>query len=83
MWAKFPADGFSTSKRESGASGSVAFATELLDRTGVLVAPGVVFGAEYDTYVRFSAVVTEERMREVVDALSRSAFLATGVSAAS
>ena len=81
-WAKFPEDGFSTSQRESGASGSVAFATELPERTGVLVAPGVVFGDEYDTYVRFSAVVTEERMREVVDALSRTVSPAAGVSAA-
>jgi alanine-synthesizing transaminase len=75
VWAKFPAG--------AGVVGSVAFATELLDRTGVLVAPGIVFGNEYDTYVRFSAVVTEERMREVVDALSRTVSSATTVRAAS
>jgi aspartate/methionine/tyrosine aminotransferase len=41
----------------------------LLKKTGVLVSPGVVFGTSCEEYVRFSAVVTEERMREVIGAL--------------
>jgi LL-diaminopimelate aminotransferase len=45
-------------------------ANELLAKTGVLVTPGIVFGEAWDGYVRFSAVVTEERMREVVSALT-------------
>jgi aspartate/methionine/tyrosine aminotransferase len=48
----------------------VRVAEDLLARTGVLVTPGIVFGAPYDGFVRISAVVTEERMREVIAALT-------------
>ena len=68
LWARYPADVVPSG--EHHASASVRFATELLRQTGVLVTPGVVFGDAWDSYVRFSAVVTEERMREVVSAIS-------------
>ena len=69
LWARYPA---SIVPVEDGvASASVRVASELLARTGVLVTPGVVFGEVWDGFVRFSAVVTEERMREVVAALSQ------------
>lgn len=70
LWARYP----TTIVPVGDGSGSVSVrvAHELLKRTGVLVTPGVVFGDAWDGYVRFSAVVTEERMREVVAALSRA-----------
>jgi aspartate/methionine/tyrosine aminotransferase len=37
-----------------------------LRECGVVVTPGVVFGEDYDAFVRFAAVTTEERLREVV-----------------
>ncbi len=71
-WARFPQDMFSVVSQTTSGSRSVVFARELLDKTGVLVAPGIVFGDEYDEFVRFSAVVTEERTREVVEALGKA-----------
>jgi alanine-synthesizing transaminase len=70
LWAKYPADMMPTG--DGSTSESVRVANELLRKTGVLVTPGVVFGDAWERYVRFSAVVTEERMREVVAALSRA-----------
>jgi alanine-synthesizing transaminase len=72
VWARFPQALFPVVSQTTKGSRSVAFASELLDKTGVLVAPGVVFGDDYDDFVRFSAVVTEERMREVVEALGKA-----------
>jgi alanine-synthesizing transaminase len=67
LWARYPS---SIASSEGGArSASVMVASEILRLTGVLVTPGIVFGDLWDGYVRFSAVVTEERMREVVVAL--------------
>jgi alanine-synthesizing transaminase len=69
LWARYPAnivpDGDATK------SCSVRVASEILRTTGVLVTPGIVFGDSWDSHVRFSAVVTEERMREVVTALAK------------
>lgn len=76
VWAAYPR---SLDPVSAVASKSVAVAAELLERTGVLVTPGIVFGQEYDSHVRFSAVVTEERMREVVDALKRGAVVSSKV----
>lgn len=67
LWARYPV---SIIPNEVGAkSASVSVASEILRATGVLVTPGIVFGDLWDGFVRFSAVVTEERMREVVAAL--------------
>jgi aspartate/methionine/tyrosine aminotransferase len=41
----------------------------LLQRAGVVVTPGVVFGKHFDRWVRLAAVVNEERMRDVVRAI--------------
>jgi len=68
LWVRYPHDILSTSP--GGGSPSVVLAREVLSRTGVLVTPGVVFGEAWESFVRFSAVITEERMREVVAALS-------------
>lgn len=69
VWAKYPKVLLDECREGSSSSPSVRVAEGLLKKTGVLVAPGVVFGAACEEYVRFSAVVTEERMREVVGAL--------------
>ena len=69
LWARYP-EGL-VPAGDGSASASVRVANELLAKSGVLVTPGIVFGEAWDGYVRFSAVVTEERMREVVSALSQ------------
>jgi alanine-synthesizing transaminase len=68
LWARYPTSIVPVG--ENAASASVRVANVLLAKTGVLVTPGIVFGDAWDGYVRFSAVVTEERMREVVSALA-------------
>jgi alanine-synthesizing transaminase len=64
LWAEYPHESLADTR--VGASRSIAFAKTLLSRYGVVVTPGVVFGAEYDSYTRFAAVTTEERLREVI-----------------
>src|SRR5262249_28615304 len=55
VWAKLPATIRAT---------SLDFARELLDRTGVAVAPGATFGAAGEGFVRFGLVEPENRLRE-------------------
>lgn len=55
----------------SGSLGSMQFAVRLLADTGVLVMPGVLFGEEFDSHVRFAAVMPEERIRAMLGLLSR------------
>lgn len=69
LWARYPTTLVPVG--DASASASVRVANHLLARTGVLVTPGIVFGEAWDSHVRFSAVVTEERMREVVSALTQ------------
>jgi len=45
---------------------SVAFATRLLDETGVVVTPGVGYGPSGEGYVRLSLTVPDERLEEAV-----------------
>ena len=42
------------------------FPHHLLQRAGVLVSPGKLFGAEYSGWVRIAAVVEEDRLRDVL-----------------
>jgi aspartate/methionine/tyrosine aminotransferase len=42
----------------------------LLTKHAVLVSPGVMFGDAFDDHIRFAAVVSEERIRDVISALS-------------
>jgi alanine-synthesizing transaminase len=51
---------------EVGQSRSLSVANRLLRACGVVVTPGIVFGEDYDAFVRFAAVTTEERLRDVV-----------------
>ena len=53
---------------------SLDFTRELLDRTGVVVAPGSGFGAAGEGYVRVALCVPEERLREAGERMARSGF---------
>jgi len=47
-----------------GSAGSMEFTRELLDKTGVVVAPGAGFGDAGEGYVRVALCDSEERLRE-------------------
>jgi alanine-synthesizing transaminase len=64
LWAEYPRE--LAADVAIGESRSLSVATTLLRECGVVVTPGVVFGEDYDAFVRFAAVTTEERLREVV-----------------
>ncbi len=51
-------------------SQSCSVARFFLEKCGVLAAPGIAFGADFDGFVRFAAVMPEERLRDVVSSLS-------------
>ena len=56
VWAPLP----------PGYRSSTSFCLELLDRTGVLVIPGIAFGSRGEGYVRIALVQEEEVLREAV-----------------
>jgi alanine-synthesizing transaminase len=62
VWAKLP---------DHVEGGSMAFATKLLDKAHCAVTPGVVFGADYDRFIRFALVASEELMHEVVERVTQ------------
>jgi alanine-synthesizing transaminase len=81
VWAKIPSELY-TLAADSGLSGvsnggsvkgsvkqSLKVAEFLLERAGVLCCPGMVFGDDYDCFLRFAAVAPEEQMRDVISAL--------------
>lgn len=47
-------------------SGSIDFAKRLLQGTGVLVMPGMLFGAAFDDFVRFALVQSEDRIVQLL-----------------
>lgn len=49
--------------------GSVEFAKDLLDKTGVAVAPGLGFGERGDTHIRLALVENEQRIRQAARSL--------------
>jgi LL-diaminopimelate aminotransferase len=53
-------------------SASLDFTGELLDKCGVLVSPGSGFGAAGEGYVRIAMCVSEERLREVGERMSKA-----------
>ncbi len=71
IWAKYP-DKLLAGERSSKFS-SVNVARHLLDLSGVVVTPGILFGSRFDDYVRLAAVTNEERLRDVVGALRKVA----------
>ncbi|MBN8549923.1 MAG: aminotransferase class I/II-fold pyridoxal phosphate-dependent enzyme [Deltaproteobacteria bacterium] len=65
VWAKAP--------EPLAAGGSLRLAKELLSDAGVLAMPGLLFGERFDGYLRFAAVIPEERIRQALEQLSRVA----------
>ena len=63
LWIKAPA-GFT----------SAAFATKVLEETGIVITPGNGFGPEGEGYVRMALTVDEERLKEAVDRLKKLKF---------
>ena len=62
VWTRLPA----------GRTDSFAFCLELVQRTGVALAPGRAFGERGEGYVRFALVQEPERLREAVERIRRS-----------
>ncbi|MER3456035.1 MAG: LL-diaminopimelate aminotransferase [candidate division GAL15 bacterium] len=60
VWAEVP-EGFD----------SVTFAQHVLERTAVVVTPGVGYGQVGDRFVRMSFTTSDDRLREAVDRLRR------------
>ena len=57
--------------------GSMAFATLMVEKSGVVVSPGVAFGEHGEGYVRIAMVENEQRIRQAARNIKR--FLETGV----
>ncbi|HEU4338886.1 MAG TPA: aminotransferase class I/II-fold pyridoxal phosphate-dependent enzyme [Planctomycetota bacterium] len=55
---------------EKGAS-SMEFADRVLDRAGVIMLPGVGFGAFAEGFMRVALTVTEDRLKEAVERLKK------------
>ncbi|KPJ61400.1 MAG: hypothetical protein AMJ46_01555 [Latescibacteria bacterium DG_63] len=64
VWLKIPRAYSSSSK----------FASDLLEKTGVVVAPGIGFGKYGEGYVRISLTVSEERLVEAVRRIKEAGF---------
>lgn len=62
VWAPIP----------EGYADSETFVAELLDKTGILVAPGSAFGPSGEGYVRMALVQSEEDMERIVAAADQS-----------
>lgn len=60
VWARIP----------GGRTDSVAFALELMERSGVIVTPGASFGPSGEGFVRMALVMGPERLREAVAAIA-------------
>jgi alanine-synthesizing transaminase len=57
--------------------GSMAFATLMVEKSGVVVSPGVAFGEHGEGYVRIAMVENEQRIRQAARNIRR--FLETGM----
>ena len=55
-----------------GYTNSEEFVMELMEKSGVIVVPGSSFGSLGEGYVRMALVLPADKMREVVDAISKS-----------
>jgi len=53
---------------------SLEFTTELLDKTGIVVAPGSGFGKAGEGYVRIALCADEARCREAAERMARAGF---------
>ena len=52
--------------------GSMEFTEDLLEKTGILVNPGIAFGDLGDRYVRFALTKTVDQFKEIVDIIAKS-----------
>ncbi|NLC76099.1 MAG: LL-diaminopimelate aminotransferase [Clostridia bacterium] len=55
-----------------GYTSSMQFSLDLLEKTGVVVVPGVAFGEQGDRYVRMALVVEENLLEEAVARIGRA-----------
>ena len=69
--AKVPAGTFYLWVKVPGGETSTSFSTKLLEKFGILTAPGVGFGPHGEGYVRFSITLDESRIKEAVERLKR------------
>jgi aspartate/methionine/tyrosine aminotransferase len=57
VWAKLPV----------GSKSSEDYINELLYDKSIFVAPGTIFGANGEGYIRFSLCVKEEKIKEAIE----------------
>lgn len=62
VWARLP----------HGRTDSLAFTLELMEKTGVIVTPGVSFGPAGEGYVRFALVLPPEKIKEAVAQIGKA-----------
>ena len=65
LWAKLPENYI------THFGSSMNFCLELLNSSGILLTPGIVFGKEFDSHVRIALVATEEKLYEVSKIISK------------
>ena len=65
VWAKLP----------GGRVDSMAFCEELMERAGVIVTPGAIFGPHGEGYVRMALVLPPEGLRAAVDAIEAAGIV--------
>jgi len=59
------------------ALGSMQFATLMVEKSGVVVSPGVAFGEHGEGFVRIAMVENEQRIRQAARGVRR--FLESGI----
>ena len=62
VWAKLP----------KGYTDSFDFAMKLVEKTGVLVVPGISFGKSGERHVRFALVTSKQRIKEAAKRIGSS-----------
>jgi alanine-synthesizing transaminase len=67
LWVQYP-ERLGSVRGESRFQ-SINVARHLLTDAGVVASPGVLFGEGWDSWLRFAAVINEERLRDVVNSL--------------
>jgi LL-diaminopimelate aminotransferase len=53
---------------------SIEFAGEILDKAGIVLAPGIAFGQEGDDYIRIAVTRNEDRIRLAIQRLKDAGF---------
>jgi len=60
---------------KAAARNSVEFAGDILERAGIVAAPGVAFGDHGEGYIRMAVTRDENRIRQAVERLQRAGFV--------